>query len=34
VFADVVSYVERADIRPLLERTYPLRDIALAQRGS
>lgn len=32
VFADVVSYVERAEIRPLLERTYPLRDIAVAQR--
>jgi len=32
VFADVVSYVERAEICPLLERTYPLRDIAVAQR--
>jgi len=32
VFADVVSYVERGEIRPLLERTYPLHDIAAAQR--
>jgi NADPH:quinone reductase-like Zn-dependent oxidoreductase len=32
VFADVVSYIERGEIRPLLERTYPLRDIAAAQR--
>lgn len=32
VFADVVSYLERGEIRPLLERTYPLRDIAAAQR--
>lgn len=32
VFADVVSYVERGEIRPLLERTYPLSEIAAAQR--
>lgn len=32
VFADVVSYVERGEIHPLLERTYPLGDIVAAQR--
>ncbi|MDJ0322675.1 zinc-binding dehydrogenase [Cryobacterium sp. PH31-AA6] len=32
VFADVVSYIERGEIRPLLERTYPLDDIVAAQR--
>ncbi|GAA1210624.1 zinc-binding dehydrogenase [Rhodoglobus aureus] len=32
VFADVVSYVERGEIRPLLERTYPLHEIVTAQR--
>lgn len=32
VFADVVGYVERGEIRPLLARTYPLREIATAQR--
>ncbi|TFD74693.1 alcohol dehydrogenase [Cryobacterium psychrophilum] len=32
VFADVVSYVERGEIRPLLERTYPMSDIVTAQR--
>ncbi len=32
VFADVISYVERGEIRPLLERTYPLHEIVAAQR--
>lgn len=32
VFADVVSYIERGEISPLLERTYPLGEIAAAQR--
>ncbi|MBC7763535.1 MAG: zinc-binding dehydrogenase, partial [Candidatus Saccharibacteria bacterium] len=32
VFTDVVSYVERGEIRPLLERTYPLSEIVAAQR--
>jgi len=32
VFADVVSYIEGDEIRPLLERTYPLHEIAAAQR--
>lgn len=32
VFADVVSYIERGEIRPLLERTYPLEEIVAAQR--
>ncbi|MFP7834602.1 zinc-binding dehydrogenase [Marisediminicola sp. LYQ134] len=31
VFADVVSYVERDEIRPLLAATFPLADIAAAQ---
>lgn len=32
VFTDVVSYVERGEIRPLLERTYPMSEIVAAQR--
>ncbi|WP_341953443.1 alcohol dehydrogenase family protein [Salinibacterium sp. TMP30] len=32
VFADVVSYIERGEIRPLLECTYPLSEIVAAQR--
>jgi NADPH:quinone reductase-like Zn-dependent oxidoreductase len=32
VFADVISYVERGEIRPLLGRTYPMLDIVEAQR--
>jgi NADPH:quinone reductase-like Zn-dependent oxidoreductase len=32
VFPNLVAYVERGEIRPLLERTYPLERIAEAQR--
>jgi NADPH:quinone reductase-like Zn-dependent oxidoreductase len=32
VFSNLVGYVERDEIRPLVARTYPLRDIVLAQR--
>lgn len=32
VFADVVSYAERGEIRPLLERTYPLSQVVTAQQ--
>lgn len=32
VFANLISYIERGEIRPLVEKTYPLERIALAQR--
>jgi NADPH:quinone reductase-like Zn-dependent oxidoreductase len=32
VFPNLVSFIERGDIRPLLDRTYPLDQIATAQR--
>jgi NADPH:quinone reductase-like Zn-dependent oxidoreductase len=32
VFENLVSYIERGEIRPLVAKTYPLRDIAEAQR--
>ena len=32
VFSNLVSYVERGEIKPLLEATYPLKDIARAQK--
>jgi NADPH:quinone reductase-like Zn-dependent oxidoreductase len=32
VFPNLVSYIERGEIRPLLESTYPLAQIATAQR--
>jgi len=32
VFPNLVSYIERSEIIPLVARTYPLKDIALAQR--
>lgn len=31
VFPDLVSYIENDEIRPLVARTYPLKDIATAQ---
>ena len=31
VFRNLVAYIERGEIRPLISRTYPLRDIARAQ---
>jgi NADPH:quinone reductase-like Zn-dependent oxidoreductase len=32
-FADLVGYIERGEIRPLLAATYPLRDLQAAQRA-
>ncbi len=32
VFPNLIAYIERGEIRPLLERTYPLDHIASAQR--
>ncbi len=32
VFPNLVGYIERGEIRPLLEKTYPLGQIAAAQR--
>lgn len=31
VFADLVAYIERSEIRPLVSKTYPLSDIRTAQ---
>lgn len=31
VFPDLVGYIERGEIRPLLAKTFPLKDIAAAQ---
>lgn len=31
VFPNLVSYIERGEIRPLLAKTFPLKDIAMAQ---
>jgi alcohol dehydrogenase len=31
VFPNLISYIERGEIRPLLAKSFPLRDIALAQ---
>lgn len=31
VFASLVSYIERGEIRPVVAKTYPLSDIAIAQ---
>ena len=31
VFADLVGYIERGEIRPLVAKTYPLKDIVSAQ---
>ena len=33
VFPSLISYIERGEIRPLLAATFPLRDIADAQRA-
>lgn len=32
VFPNLISYIERGEIRPLLARTYPLEQISLAQQ--
>jgi NADPH:quinone reductase-like Zn-dependent oxidoreductase len=31
VFENLVSYIERGEIRPVVAKTYPLKDIAKAQ---
>ena len=31
VFADLVGYIERGEIKPLLAATYPLEELAAAQ---
>jgi NADPH:quinone reductase-like Zn-dependent oxidoreductase len=31
VFANLISYIEAGEIRPVVAKTYPLRDIAQAQ---
>jgi NADPH:quinone reductase-like Zn-dependent oxidoreductase len=32
VFADLVGYIERGEIRPVVAATFPLREIVAAQR--
>jgi len=32
VFPNLIGYIERGEIRPLVARTFPLADIAEAQR--
>ncbi len=32
IFPNLISYVERGELRPLLAKTFPLEDIAVAQR--
>ncbi len=32
VFENLVSYIERGEIRPVVAKTYPLKDIAIAQQ--
>jgi NADPH:quinone reductase-like Zn-dependent oxidoreductase len=32
VFGNLVGYIERGEIRPVVARTYPLREIVAAQR--
>ena len=32
VFPNLVSYIERGEIKPMLARTYPLEDIVTAQK--
>jgi NADPH:quinone reductase-like Zn-dependent oxidoreductase len=33
LFADLVGYIERGELRPLLAAEYPLEDIVAAQRA-
>jgi NADPH:quinone reductase-like Zn-dependent oxidoreductase len=33
VFPDLIGYIERGEIKPLLAATYPLQDMALAQQS-
>ena len=32
VFGNLVGYIERGDVKPLVARTYPLKDIVSAQQ--
>ena len=32
LFADLIGYIERGEIRPLVAKTYALRDMAAAQQ--
>ena len=32
VFENLIGYIERGEIRPVVAKTYPLRDIGEAQR--
>jgi len=31
VFTNLISYIERGEIKPVVAKTYPLSDIAVAQ---
>ena len=33
VFADLVGYIERGEVRPMLAATYPLHDLVAAQEA-
>ena len=33
IFGDLISYIERDEIKPVLAATYPLRDLATAQQA-
>jgi len=33
VFRNLVGYIERGEIKPLVARTFPLKDIVLAQQA-
>ncbi len=32
VFKNLINYIERGDIKPIIAKTYPLKDIAKAQQ--
>jgi len=33
IFADLVGYIERGEIKPMLAASYPLRDLHAAQQA-
>jgi len=33
VFTDLVSYIESGEIKPVVAKTYPLRDLKIAQKA-
>ncbi len=33
MFEDLIAYVERGEVRPVVARTYPLEEIASAQEA-